>query len=134
MIKSIHKIILVFLIYALALNPVSAVLADSVGDWLLNSATTYCQTEGKTHKESMQMEGSSSSMQMADQSGCKCDKDCGPVACGQQCNDCGHIFAGFPAIHLEFSNTHSELINITPVLLHQQPLLVHYRPPKTLHS
>jgi hypothetical protein len=132
--KITYKSFLFFLIYALALNPVSIVLADNIDSWLSNSPTAHCKQEGKVHKDAMQMADSASSMQIADQSGCKCSQDCGPGACGQQCNDCGHIFAGFPAISLEFSNTHPELINITPVLLHQQTMLVHYRPPKTLHS
>jgi len=132
--KITYKSFLFILIYALALNPVSLVLADNAGAWLSKSGTSHCQMEGKVHKEGMQMEGSSSSMQLADQAGCKCDKDCGPGACGQQCNDCGHIFTGLPAISHEFNNAHSELINITPDLLHQQPMLMHYRPPKTLHS
>ena len=132
--KITYKSFLFFLIYALALNPVNVVLADNASGWLSNSSITHCNMEGKLHKDAIKMQDSASSMQMADKSGCKCNQDCGPGACGQQCNDCGHIFAGFPAISLEFSNTHSELINITPVLLHQQPLLVHYRPPKTLHS
>jgi len=134
MIKSIYKTILLFLIYALALNPVSAVLADNAGDWLLNSATTHCQMEGKVHKDAMQMGDSSSSMKMADKSGCKCTKDCQQGACGQQCADCGQFFVGLLTFTTEQIHNHSALINITPDLRHQQPMLVHYRPPKTLHS
>jgi hypothetical protein len=123
--KATYKTILLFLIYALALNPVSVVLADNSGGLLSNVAAKHCEMEGKAHK---------SAMKMADKSDCKCKKDCQQGACGQQCVNCGHFFVGLPAFTTEPIHKNSALINITPDLRHQQPMLMHYRPPKTLHS
>jgi hypothetical protein len=132
--KTTYKTILMLLIYALALNPISVVLADQSGGSLSNIATKHCKMEDKAHKSAMKMDDASSSMKMADKADCKCKKDCQQGACGQQCADCGHFFVGLPTISTEQIHNHSALINIIPDLRHQQPMLVHYRPPKTLHS
>ena len=80
------------------------------------------------------MDHSSSSVKMADKSDCECQKDCQQGACGQQCAECGHFFAGLTAYTPELSHTHLTHFKITSDLRHQQPMLMHYRPPKTLHS
>lgn len=132
--KTTYKTILFFLIYALALNPVSAMLADNAAGSLFNTSTQHCKMEGKTHDNAMQMGDALSSMKMAEKTGCKCNKDCNEGACGQQCSDCGHFFAGFPSFTTELAHNHSTHIKATSELRHQLPLLVHYRPPISLHS
>lgn len=132
--KTTYKTILLFLIYALALNPVSAMLADNAGGLLFNTSPKHCNMEGKAHKSAMQVKTPSSSMKMAEKSGCKCEKDCQESNCGQQCVDCGHFFAGFPALTIELIHNQSTCIKATSDLRHQLPMLVHYRPPISLHS
>jgi len=125
--KTTHKTIILFLIYALALNPFSVVLANQAGGYLSKTVAIKCEMNDKAHTNN-------SSMKMADKSDCKCKKDCQQATCGQQCADCGHFFTGLLTFTTEHVHNHSTLINITPDLQHQQPMLVHYRPPKTLHS
>jgi len=134
--KTTHKTIILFLIYALALNPFSVVLANQAGGYLSKTVAIKCEMNDKAHtnNSSMKMDNASSSMKMADKSDCKCKKDCQQATCGQQCADCGHFFTGLLTFTTEHVHNHSTLINITPDLQHQQPMLVHYRPPKTLHS
>lgn len=141
--KTTYKTILLILIYALALNPVSVVLADQSGGFLSNTATKHCKMDGKAHKHAMKKDDSSSlmkmvdpasSMKMAVKSDCKCKKDCQQGACGQQCAECGHIFVGLPVFNTVLNHTHSTLININLDLRRQQSMLMHYRPPRIFHS
>lgn len=132
--KTTHKTILMFLIYALVLNPISIVLADQSSGLLPSATTKHCKMEGKVHENAMKMDEASSSMKMTDNSSCKCKKDCQHGACELQCADCGHFFVGLPAFTTEPIHQRSSRIDITPDLLHQQPMLMHYRPPKTLLS
>ena len=134
MMKTIHKSIILLLMYALALNPISVVLADQASGLLSNVATKQCEMEGKAHKGTKNMDDSSSSMKMADKSDCKCKNDCQQGVCGQQCADCGHFSAGLTAFTSEPGHTHPIHIKVTSDLLHQQSMLLHYRPPKALHS
>jgi len=132
--KASYKTILLFLIYVLALNPVSAMLTNNTGGSLFNTSTKHCKMEGMAHKNAMQMQAASSSMKMAEKAGCKCNKDCQADACGQQCADCGHFFAGIPAFTTELIHNHFTHIKATSDLRHQHLMLVHYRPPISLHS
>ena len=116
------------------LNPVSMVLAGQLDGLLSNTASNNCIMDGLIHDGSMNMDHSSSPDKIADNSDCKCQKDCQQGACGISCTDCGH---GFVAINTFKSNTNqnnSELIHNFSSIRHQQPLLVHYRPPKLLNS
>ena len=132
--KTTHKSIILLLMYALALNPLSVVLANDLGGLLSNDATADCMMDEARHNSAMQMDNSSSSENIATKSDCKCQKDCQQGACGQQCSECGHFFAGLTAYTPELSHTHFTHNKVTSDLRHQQPMLMHYRPPKTLHS
>ena len=132
--KITHKTILLLVVYTLALNPVSMVFAGQLGGLLSSATSTDCKMESMAHKETMEMSHSSSSDKMADKSDCKCQKDCEQGACGQQCAECGHFFAGMTAFTPKLSHTHFTHNKVTSDLRHQQPMLMHYRPPKTLHS
>ena len=134
MMKTIHKSIIFLLMYALALNPISVVLADQASGLLSNVATKQCEMEGKAHKGTKNMDDSSSSMKMADKSDCKCQKDCQQGACGISCSDCGHGFVAIITFKANTNQNNSELIHNFSSIRHQQPLLVHYRPPKLLNS
>ncbi len=134
MMKTTHKSIIFLLMYALALNPLNAMLANDIGGLLSSMDTANCMMdENMQHKNAMQMDNSSSDVP-AKTSDCKCQKDCQQGVCGQQCADCGHFFAGLTAFTSESGYAHSIQIKVTSDLLHQQPMLLHYRPPKALHS
>lgn len=132
--KTTFKTILLFLIYALVLNPVSIVMAGSTDGLLHVASTKHCTMEGKLDQGVMNVEEASSPMKISDMSDCKCDKDCKQGTCGQKCNDCLHFFAGLPVITTELINYHSVLAKITFDLKHQLSMLMHYRPPISLHS
>ncbi len=132
--KTSYKTIILFLVYALALNPLGAVLADQAGGLLSNASTKHCEMDGKADKNTMNMDGASASMSLADIPDCKCNKDCQQGACGQQCADCGHFFAGFPAFTSVLIQANANRIKATSDLRHQLSRLMHYRPPISLHS
>ena len=120
--------------YALALNPLNAMLANDIGGLLSSMDVANCMMdEDKQHQSAMQVDNSSSDVP-AKASDCKCQKDCQQGVCGQQCADCGHFSAGLTAFTSEPGHTHPIHIKVTSELLHQQSMLLHYRPPKILHS
>jgi hypothetical protein len=129
-----YKIIILFLIYALALNPLTTVLADQAGGILSNAITKHCEMESKADKNSMNMDDASASMSHNMEPGCKCSKDCNEGDCGQQCADCGHLFAGIPIDILVLTHSKSNQLKLSSDFRHQLPSLMHYRPPITLHS
>lgn len=132
--KTTHKSIILLLMYALALNPLSAVLANDIGGLFSNLATADCKMEQSTHTSDMQMGNSVSSDAMSNTTDCKCQDDCQQGSCGLQCADCGHFFAGLVTFISEPGNNYTVHFKVSSDLQHQQPMLVHYRPPKALHS
>ena len=132
--KTSYKTIILFLVYALALYPLGAVLADQAGGLLSNTSTKHCEMDGKSDKNAMNMDAVSTSISLTDISDCKCNKDCQQGACDQQCADCGHFFAGFPALTPVHIQANANRIKATSDLRHQLSRLMHYRPPILLHS
>jgi hypothetical protein len=132
--KRTCKTIIMLLVYALALNPMTTVLADQAGGLLSNAITKHCEMESKADKNPMSMDDASASMSFKMDAGCKCSNDCKQGACGQQCADCGHFFAGIPVFTIVLSQGKSQRLKLTSDFRNQLPTLMHYRPPIILHS